>query len=415
MKIKRRAALFAAWMLALSAVIIIGTVQTATAAPPGGYHAVAPARILDTRAPIGVGVAGPLGPGATISLQVAGRGGVPATGALAVVMNVTAVDPTVGGYLTLTPTGEIRGTVSNVNFVAGEIRPNLVTVKLGTTGAVDVYNDTGATHVLADVVGWYDNGTTAGGRFNALTPFRDLDTRSGIGRAGTAPVGPGTAFDVKVTGVGGVPAANVSAVVLNVTVTEPDSKSFVTVYPQGTSPRPNASNLNFTTGKQIANLVIVGVSASGAVTFYNDTGNTHILADVVGWFDANGTQGAFFHPVTPGRVLDSRPSHVGLFHEVEGAATIVGTAGIPATGVTAVVANFTAVDATFPGYLTIWPDGVGRPNASSINFPARLPTPNLVITSVNAKGDIALFASMVPSPDAYVDLVMDAFGYFSAT
>ena len=419
MKIKTRGALLAAWVLATSSVIVIGSIQPAGATSPGArFHAVTPERILDTRTGLGApgDAAGPIGPDVSITLKVAGRGGVPNTGATAVVLNLTAVDPTVGGWLRLTPTGETPATVSNVNFVGNEIRPNLATVKLGTGGSIDVYNNLGATQVLADVVGWYDNGTgPVGGRYNSVAPNRDLDTRNGIGRAGTAPVDPGSSFNLAVLNLNGVPATNVSAVVLNVTVTQPTSKGFVTVFPTGVS-RPTTSNLNFTAGETIANLVTVGVGTGGQITFYNDTGQTHILADIVGWYDANGTQGSFFHSVTPGRVLDSRPGKVGLYHDTPGATTIIGQPPIPPTGVTAVVANFTATDATYPGYLTIWPDGTARPNTSTVNFPSGLAAANLAIVSANSTGDIALYAFMAPTtPPAYVNLLMDAFGYFSPT
>jgi len=53
------------------------------------------------------------------------------------------------------------------------------------------------------------------------------------------------------------------------------------VYPCGT--RPNASNLNFTSGQIIPNAVIAPVSANGKVCFYV-YGKAHLLADVNGWY-----------------------------------------------------------------------------------------------------------------------------------
>ncbi len=41
------------------------------------------------------------------------------------------------------------------NFVAGQTVPNLVVAKVGADGKVAVYNNTGSTHVVLDVVGWY--------------------------------------------------------------------------------------------------------------------------------------------------------------------------------------------------------------------------------------------------------------------
>ena len=122
----------------------------------------------------------------------------------------------------------------------------------------------------------------AGGSFVALTPKRLLDTRSGdmVGELD----GSGSAYELQVTGKGGVPGSGVSAVALNVTAVSTETNDFggfVTVYPCGT--RPDASNLNFTSGMTIPNSVIAPVSGSGKVCFYV-YGKTHLLADVSGYF-----------------------------------------------------------------------------------------------------------------------------------
>lgn len=99
-----------------------------------------------------------------------------------------------------------------------------------------LYNNAGSSHVIVDVVGWFGpNGTAASGRYNALNPARIVDTRNGTGGF-VSPVGIGGTISPKVTGVGGVPASGVSAVVLNVTVTEPTTGGFLTVFPNGTTP-----------------------------------------------------------------------------------------------------------------------------------------------------------------------------------
>jgi hypothetical protein len=84
------------------------------------------------------------------------------------------------------------------------------------------------------------------------------------------------------SGAGRVLAAlGVGAVSLNVTVTEPDGAGYVTVYPCGT--KPLASSLNYVAGQTIPNAVIAPALAQGEVCFYS-TQQTHILADVNGWF-----------------------------------------------------------------------------------------------------------------------------------
>ena len=108
-----------------------------------------PVRLLDTRTS-----SGPVGPGGTLLLQVAGRAGIPA-GVHAVVLNLTAVDPTASGFVTAFPSGQTRPTASNLNTVRGQTAPNLVVVKVGADGKVALYNSAGSTSLLADLAGWY--------------------------------------------------------------------------------------------------------------------------------------------------------------------------------------------------------------------------------------------------------------------
>ncbi len=79
-------------------------------------------------------------PVACIITTVTGQGGVPATGATAAVLNVTATNTTARSYLTLHADGESEPLASNLNWRAGETVANLVTVRLGPTGVVEVAN-----------------------------------------------------------------------------------------------------------------------------------------------------------------------------------------------------------------------------------------------------------------------------------
>ncbi|MFD7979188.1 hypothetical protein, partial [Streptomyces sp. NPDC059071] len=87
------------------------------------------------------------------------------------------------------------------------------------------------------------------GTYKPVTPARLMDTRSGLGvRKGK--LGAGETVSLA------VPQPGATAVVLNVTATSPTSSSFVSVYPYGTQ-RTAASNLNFTAGQTVPNLVVV--------------------------------------------------------------------------------------------------------------------------------------------------------------
>jgi YVTN family beta-propeller protein len=378
---------------------------TLTVSNGSSYVPVGPVRVLDTRNGTG-GYDAPVGPGATISLQVTGVDGVPTTGVTAVVLNVTATEQTASSYVTVYPAGETRPTASNLNFTAGETIPNLVTVPVGADGDVDFYNNAGSTDLVADLEGYYTTGS--GSLFDSVGPVRVLDTRDGTGGY-TTPVGPGQTISLQMAGTDGVPATGATAVVLNVTATEPTTSSYVTVYPDGET-RPTASNLNFTAGETIANLVTVPVGADGDIDFYNNSGSTDLVADLAGYYTSSGT-GSSYVPLGPVRVLDTRNGTGGYDAPVGPGGTIslqlTGADGVPATGVTAVVLNVTATDPTASSYVTVYPDGETRPTASNLNFTAGQTIPNLVIVPVGADGDIDFYNNT-----GSTDLVADLAGYF---
>jgi hypothetical protein len=83
-----------------------------------------------------------------------------------VVLNVTAVNPTAGGYVSLRP-GDATGapTVSTLNVTAGGTFPNGATITIPTTGAhageIQVwyeaeYTTVGSTELLIDIAGYYE-------------------------------------------------------------------------------------------------------------------------------------------------------------------------------------------------------------------------------------------------------------------
>jgi hypothetical protein len=220
----------------------------------GRYSSLLPDRLLDTRNGLGGGTR--LGPGASLDLQVGGRGGVPAGGAAAAVVNVAATGTTAPSFLTVYPTGQARPTAANLNFNAGNTVSNRAMVKLGAGGKVTVYNNSGSADVVIDVGGWYSDDSVSGttGTYSALAPARILDTRDGTGGV-SGPIAGGTGVDVQITGTGGVPAAGVSAVILNVTVVPGGSPGYLTISPTGTA-RPLVSDLNYAGGETRPNLVV---------------------------------------------------------------------------------------------------------------------------------------------------------------
>src|SRR5262249_24244780 len=151
----------------------------------------------------------PWSTGSARDLQVTGVGGVPG-GANTVVLNVTVTDTAAPSYLTVWPTGQVRPLASNLNWPAGDTRPNPAVAKVGTGGKVSIFNSAGSTSVIADVVGYFASGSSAS--FQAMTPRRLLDSRDGTGGY-SSPWSAGTTRTLTVAGIAGVPA-NATAVIL---------------------------------------------------------------------------------------------------------------------------------------------------------------------------------------------------------
>jgi len=200
-----------------------------------------------------------------------------------VVLNVTATEPTANGYITAWPTGNSRPNASNLNFTPNQTIPNLVVSRVGTGGKVALYNSAGNTQLVADVAGWFASPS----ELTSVGPARLLDTRPGMltvdGQAqGGGALGPAATLNLQITGRAGIPNSGVGTAVLNVTAVTPTAPGYLTIWGAGDA-RPNASNLNFTPGMIIPNLVFAKVGSGGQVSIYNNAGSTHVVADVVGW------------------------------------------------------------------------------------------------------------------------------------
>ena len=382
------------------------------------FHGLTPARLLDTRAGqstvdgqyLG---SGPVGPASITDLQVLSRGGVPGVGVGSVALNVTVTNPTAVSYITVYATGAAQPTASNLNVVAGQTVANMVIVAVGNQGKIRLYNNGGNADLIVDVLGWFPTGSA----YTGLTPARLLETRPGFatidGQFQTgAPVAGNTTLDLLVAGRGGVPASGVGSVALNVTVAGAKSNGYVTLFPTGQT-RPTASNLNFTPGQVVPNMVIVPLGTGGKVSLYNSSGSTDLVVDVLGWFPT----GPAYTGLTPARVLDTRPSNPTIDGQFSGIGPvgqagqldlpIVGRGGVPASGAGAVALNVTAINATAATYVTVWPAGATRPTASNLNLAPGQTVPNMVIVKLGTGGKISLYNN-----GGSTDLIVDVLGWF---
>lgn len=372
--------------------------HTSTLAPrdrtPLRFTSVQPTRLVDTRrAP---GPVGRLGPGGTVSARI--TGGLVATGASAVVLNVTAVAPSAGTFLAVYPAGTARPGVSNVTTLPGETIAGQVTVALPPSGVLTFYNAAGSVDVLADVAGYYSAAPTAL-RYTAVAPTRLLDTR----RDPAGPAGPRATRRLVVAGVGTVPA-DVAAVVLNVTAV-PSTDTFVSAYPSLTD-RGSFSNLNLRPAVTLPNLVTVKVGGDGAIVLYNDAGTTQLIADLAGYYSPGAADG--FVPVAPRRVLDTR-STAGPVAGGTSVTLDLSVRGLPAA-TAGIAANVTAVAPTAGSFVTAYPAGGSVPTASNLNLRPYVNVANAVDVALGTGGQVGLYNAV-----GSVHLVTDLGGYFVPT
>ena len=232
-------------------------------------------------------------------------------------------------------------------------------------------------------------------------PQRVLDTRADGATADGAhqrsgPVAGDTSYRLPLAGRVGLPAA-LSAVALNVTVTEPGAAGFVTVFPCTGTP-PTASNLNYLPGQTVPNAVVTAVDDDGSVCLFVKA-TAHLVVDVAGWFP----EGSYAALAQPARLYDSRPGRATVDQQQAGeglraaeSVTRVKVHGRASLGSPAsVVLNVTATEPSGHGFMTVYPCGVDRPNASNLNYTPNQTVPNLVVTRVGTDGEVCVFTKAV--------------------
>jgi hypothetical protein len=344
---------------------------------PSALISLNPSRLLDTRATGQIGYSGskPVA-GQTVSVAIP-------DGASGAVLNITGLDASAAGFVTVFPCGEPVPTASNLNLLPGRVSPNLVIAKVGANGKVCLFTNQSA-NLIADMSGIFP----VGSGFNPITPNRILDTRPGEGKGYSGPK-PDAGQVIKLV----LPDAP-GAAVLNVTALDAAAAGFVTVYPCGEA-RPNTSNLNLIPGVTSPNMAIAKTS-SGVCLWTGPA--AHLIVDVLGSIPA----GPAYTPITPVRILDTRKGGP-VNHSGDKPATGA-TVEVPVpTGIAAAAINVTGLDADTAGFVTVFPCGQAIPNASNLNLQLGTASPNLVISKVGGNGKVCIFSG--PSANLIVDLV----------
>ena len=346
----------------------------------------APARAAVVARPTGTALVR----GVERGFAVAGQAGVPVDAA-AVLLNITAVVSAGAGFLTAYPCGTPMPGVSNINMVAGQTVPNAVLVAPGVGGKICIVSSV-SVDVLIDVSGYF----AAGSDIRLLAqPVRVVDTRSGLGGA-LGPVAGGGVLALALTDR----AATTTAAVLNITVTNPLTAGFLTVYPCD-RPRPVASNLNFAAGQTIANLVVVVPSADNRICIFSSA-TTDVLADFQAWL------GTDYSPLAdPTRVMSTRegfgvPTGPAPGHRLIHLHLNTGANLSPSRSA---VVTATVTGPTSAGYLTVFSCAQPLPSTSNLNFTVGQTVANTVVVPVGIDGDVCLF------PSASTHILLDLSGW----
>jgi hypothetical protein len=289
----------------------------------------------------------------------------------------------------------------------------------------------------------------SGGEFHPLAPVRIFDSRpataiNDVAPPGAKPLGaPEPAiFDINVLsldlGQGTVPndPAQVLAVVVNITITDPGANGYLEAYGKGSRPATRTSIVNFGPNQTVPNVAIVrpGTDGQMEIGLFGQSGTANVVVDVFGWFSSSVyvppqnalDDGSRLFPITPSRILDTRdgtgqPSAGALGIQQTIDLQILGVNGVnPAMpsvvpnlpDVTGVLLNVVGIT-TDPGgkntYLSVLPDAppAGQnPTTSNLNLVPNAIKANLVFVPVGADGKVRIF-----NFQGVTQVVADVVGY----
>jgi len=261
------------------------------------------------------------------------------------------------------------------------------------------------------------SGSEAGaseGEFVAITPTRLLDTRIGLGGP-KALVAGGSSLAVAVAGRGAIPSSGVSTVVMTVTVVRPRAAGHLTVSGHDL-PLPLTPSVRFDAGQTAAALVVVTPGSDGAVNLLNGSaGGGHLLIDVSGYHRIGqpAAPGGFAR-VSADRVWDTQVGRGGPRTLVAGRSSVsvavAGLAGVPGSGVAAVVLVVTVESPAAAGHVTVSGHRTPRPATSNVNFTAGRTASNRVVVQPGADGKVDLFNGSA----GHAYLAVEVSGYYPA-
>jgi hypothetical protein len=265
-------------------------------------------------------------------------------------------------------------------------------------------------------------------QFVPVTPCRVVDTRWANGAFGGPIVPGGTERDFPIPNspnlatCGDTIPANAAAYSLNATVVPRGRLGYLTTWPTGLT-QPVISTLNSLDGRVKANALIVPAGDNAAVSAYV-TDTSDVILDIDGYFvPASGSTLAFF-PLTPCRVVDTRPGNQNYPGLGPPALTAQAARELPILnaspcfaqlppGVIPAAYSFNVTVVPNPagqwlGYVTLWPSDRQQPVVSTLNNLTATVVANAAIVPADPTGEVSVYAYNS------TDLILDVNGYFAA-
>jgi hypothetical protein len=252
-------------------------IASSASRPGAGFVAIAPVRDVDTR------TATRLSPNVIARFRLAH---VPAA-ATGATLNLTAVRPAAGGYLSAFPCDAGAPATSSLNFAPGQTVAAQVTVAVRAEELCLVSSV--ATDVLVDVNGSF---VPSSGSGFATASKRLADTRPSV-------LAGGGVLDLDLSAFAPLDAEAVS---VNVVATQTGADGYLSVFPCG-GPPPTVSNLNYAGADTGANLATVVLPPSRHLCVLSSA-TAAVVVDLTGWWTRSAPGG--FVAAAPVRVADTR-------------------------------------------------------------------------------------------------------------
>lgn len=425
----------------------------------GEFQQIAPDRIYDSRE-----VGGPLPMdasenAATVDVQVVGEGGLPEfvdadddgqdDNVLAVVANITVIEPTRLGFLRAFGTGATEGNTSVVNFFAGTFIPNTAILRPGDDGKISLrlVSPTGAgtAHVAVDITGWFSTSSyeERGDRVVDIDPIRVYDSE--LDQFGGATLEGRTQIEVPIRGAAEVSRPgmvvvpddeNVVGVIANITGVNvfPDSlPTYIAAIPERV-PRgevPDTSTVNLVNGQIRANMAILPVGPDGSIHLFNLQGEVRMVVDVVAYLERDVSvdtrAGRVVPLVAPFRAFDTRVDDFGDVPlgpaeaedwSFESFVNDVQIDGEPVGAQSALIGNLTATDlqrqyewAPAASFVTAYPSpgsSTAVPLVSNVNILENDTVPNLALIPYGTSSE-GPYSIRFYNRAGYVDYLLDVY------